>query len=169
MGFLVLVVGIALAAFAAFLVLLIRLWRKGRMGKLVGVLLGAGVASQIYLAVYPPESFYRAEFERITGVAFPEDGEFLFKDASYPDFHGDYTSCALVKVTQDSFDHLKASLKPGSNSLGQLGSECFEKLQESFPNRTPLIESTAEDPKGEYSYWALVAAQHEVVIHYVSW
>lgn len=57
----------------------------------------------VYTAFYPNESFYIEEFETNTTIPFPASGVFLKKDATYPDIHGDYTSKAIIQLSEEDY------------------------------------------------------------------
>ena len=64
-----------------------------------------------YTAFYPTNSFYEDEFEDNTGLDFPNSGDILTKDASYPDLHGDYSATALFKIDQNDFNFILNSIQ----------------------------------------------------------
>ncbi len=68
-------------------------------------------AYEVYTAIYPTDSFYKDEFEYNTGLNFPNSGEILTKDASYPDLHGDYSATALFKTDQNDFNLILKSIQ----------------------------------------------------------
>ena len=83
------------------------LWRKGLWGRIVMVIGLALLAYSIYIAIYPTPSFYREEFAHRTGIVFPASAKIKFRNASYPDFHGDYESAVLFEVSPQDFETLK--------------------------------------------------------------
>lgn len=86
-------------------------WLTKKGYRFVGIILFIIVpiwtAYEIYFAIYPPESFYIFEFEYHTGLVLPNSVEFIAKDASYPDIHGDYWSAAVVRLSTEDFNQLK--------------------------------------------------------------
>ena len=95
----------------ALLYVLVRwLWLKGLYGRL---LLAAGflcALRSIYGAVYPPDSFYTAELQRLVKVSLPAEAQFIYKTATYPDIHGDYSACFIVRLPAVALDKLKTSI-----------------------------------------------------------
>ena len=81
----------------------------------------------IYKAFYPSEEFYIQEWKYSTDLPFPESGEIVWKDATYPDIHGDYSASAIVELSSQDFIKLRNSikiskvLKPDSKSIGYKG------------------------------------------------
>ncbi|WP_129876723.1 hypothetical protein [Mucilaginibacter terrigena] len=86
---------------------------------------------EIYTAIYPTDSFYFDEFKKVTSLDIPKSAEVIDKTVSYPDFHGDYTSCSIIKLSKadytmllDTLDHNKSMLKNpeivGSKELGEV-------------------------------------------------
>jgi hypothetical protein len=169
MWFLLLTVVVALVGIAAFLAILMKLWRRGKVGKVITAAVSAGVFYLMYTALYPTESFYKREFQKITGLPFPSSGSFLFKEASYPDIHGDYDSCALVQVSDRDYGNLRSKMRVRKSAMGAVGTECMQHLVEACGACPVLAESSTDNPGGEYSYWALVGNRSAVIINYVSW
>ncbi|MBY5951664.1 hypothetical protein KUV23_11800 [Algoriphagus marincola] len=94
--------------------LLIRKWltKKGhpKIGNGLTIIVIIGTAYLIYTAIFPPTSFYEEEFEQQTGLKLPNSAQFLTKDASYPDLHGDYWSAAVVRLSTEDYNRLKKQL-----------------------------------------------------------
>ena len=65
----------------------------------------------IYTAFFPTDSFYKEDFKEVTGIDFPEDGEIVYKSATYPDQFGDYGSTSIVKVDKEFYERLEGQLK----------------------------------------------------------
>ncbi|MFC5683817.1 hypothetical protein ACYE2N_01620 [Flavobacterium sp. MAHUQ-51] len=65
----------------------------------------------IYTAFYPTDSFYKEDFKEVTGLYFPENGEIMYKTATYPDQFGDYGSTSIVKVDNEFYERLVGQLK----------------------------------------------------------
>lgn len=63
------------------------------------------VTYNIYTAIYPTDSFYYNDFEKVTSTEIPESSEIIRKDASYPTLTGDYCSASLIELS--SSDYLK--------------------------------------------------------------
>lgn len=61
---------------------------------------------EIYTAVYPTDSFYFEEFEDVTLREIPASAKIIRKTASYPDFHGDYASVSLIKLSSKDYNFL---------------------------------------------------------------
>lgn len=103
---------ITLLIFSLLLVMTLSywLWRKGRIGRLAVIALLSYISISSYLAFYPSDSFYKSEFERITNIKFPSSGSFIEKQYSYPDIHGDYSSCALFSVSPKDYEYIKSKI-----------------------------------------------------------
>jgi hypothetical protein len=79
----------------------------------------------IYTALNPTDGFYKDEFENYTGLNFPNSGEILVKNATYPDQHGDYSAHAVFKV--DNEDFLKIAEQIRKSSKFQIDTAKFSK------------------------------------------
>ena len=90
------------------------LWKIPKFGKTLSICLSLFGIYTIYTAIYPPESFYKNEFKANMGFRLSNSINFIEKQASYPDFHGDYYSTAIIEISEE--DYKKILLKI-SNSL----------------------------------------------------
>lgn len=64
-----------------------------------------------YYAIYPPNDFYFQEFEKVTELDVPKSAEIVYKDASYPDFTGDYHSESIMKLSKEDYFSLLEKMK----------------------------------------------------------
>ncbi|MCZ4410660.1 hypothetical protein O3Q51_17725 [Cryomorphaceae bacterium 1068] len=65
----------------------------------------------IYTAIYPDEDFYRHDFQEVAGIELPEEVDFKYNTASFPDHFGDYTSVSIIHVGKEFYQTLPAILK----------------------------------------------------------
>ncbi len=163
MGFISVLIIILLALLVACASLCRWLWRKGKYGKGIVCTLLVGVIYSIYTAIYPTESFYREEFVRIAGIPLPDSATFLHKEASYPDFHGDYSSCALVKLPPNEFNRLMAQLPRLSNEVSYAGIRCNSTKSKTYSHKH-TNENVAET-----KFIGFAPADSTVVFSYSSW
>jgi len=61
---------------------------------------------EIIIALYPSDSFYFEEFKDVTLREIPSSAKILKKTASYPDFHGEYASVSLIKLSPKEYKAL---------------------------------------------------------------
>ncbi|MCG2617692.1 hypothetical protein LZZ85_25550 [Terrimonas sp. NA20] len=57
-------------------------------------------------AFFPGKSFFKNEFNTVTLRELPESAIFIEKNASYPDFHGDYCSSSQIMLSQIDYTNL---------------------------------------------------------------
>ena len=116
------VILIILALFLLGFVLLIVLYkwllRRGyhKLALLFPSMILVVVGYGAYISLIPPDSFYKEDFEKYSGVPFPASGKIIKKYASYPDLQGDYISVSLVKLSPEDFQTLKEELNRTSGS-----------------------------------------------------
>ncbi|TXI47533.1 hypothetical protein [Methylophilus sp.] len=112
MGYIGLIIlGLLLICIPVLLFFSVRwLWSKGRYGRMFLAASFLWVLWSIYDAVYPPQSFYTSELQRLVKVNLPSDAQFQYKTATYPDIHGDYSVCFIVRLSQTSWEQLKTSI-----------------------------------------------------------
>jgi hypothetical protein len=127
---------------------------------------------EAYTAIYPTDSFYLDEFKEVTLREAPKTAEVIKKKASYPDFHGDYCSSALIKLSRHDYTNLlnelsrdKRFIKNGELITSSEFDEVMGKL------KTEQIKSgfTRQIPGEEdhYLYIGFLDDQ-ETIIVYVS-
>jgi hypothetical protein len=114
---LVLVIFLILAillSIPAIILYLLYKWLKKKGYKWIGLLIIAISISTlvygIYTAVYPTDSFYFDDFKKVTSLEIPKSAEVIDKTASYPDFHGDYISCSIMKLSKQDYQSLLNAL-----------------------------------------------------------
>lgn len=79
--------------------------RKTRITILILISLYSGFDT--YRAFYPLKRFYFNEWEFFTNTELSKSTEVLQRAADYPDFHGDYCSCALFKLDTKNYLSIK--------------------------------------------------------------
>ncbi len=63
-----------------------------------------------YIAVFPPDGFYVEEFKVNTGLELPYSAEIQAKDASIPDFFGDFWAAAIIELSTEDYVKLKNNI-----------------------------------------------------------
>ncbi len=125
----------------------------------------------VYIAFYPPDSFYEEDFLELTGVEFPESGEILYGEASYPDIHGDYQSAFIAKVDSDFFRDLPAyllehGLKKQANDFDSFELEDILGTKE---NTIIDAEYWVENENATFYYVGFLSDERTLLIRRVSW
>ncbi len=59
-----------------------------------------------FRACNPSDDFYKEDFAEITTIDFPNSGKIKHKKASFPDHHGDYSSCSLIELSNSDYKML---------------------------------------------------------------
>jgi hypothetical protein len=65
----------------------------------------------IYLGFYPPDSFYLNEFEEIVQEQNIPKVKVIYGNATYPTFHPDYCSAALLRLQPIEFNAILRKIK----------------------------------------------------------
>jgi hypothetical protein len=82
--------------------------------KIKWIFVGVTILVSFYLtyeAIFPSNSFFIKEFTTVTAKKFPKSAVFLGKTSSYPDFHGDYSSCSIIKLSKEDYTRLYDEIK----------------------------------------------------------
>ncbi|GJQ04451.1 hypothetical protein [Capnocytophaga canimorsus] len=64
----------------------------------------------VYSSIFPDSDFYKADYKEVTQLNFPKEAKFIYKDATFPDHFGDYTSVFLFETTPEAFKELENQL-----------------------------------------------------------
>lgn len=88
----------------------------------------------LYDSLFPDESFYQGEFQKISGLEFPQTAQFRFMESSFPDMHGDYVSCGIFVADQADqaqlIDYLVKQQKEAPEDWPE--SDCVTKLKQAY-------------------------------------
>jgi hypothetical protein len=63
---------------------------------------------ETYQAYYPSMRFYIKEWQFFTSMELPKNVKILSRAADYPDFHGDFSSSAIFKVSNQDYLRIKS-------------------------------------------------------------
>lgn len=89
------------------------IWRRGRIGQFTLGLAALGFAWGVYDAIYPSESFYISQLAGLAGVRLPGNVAFVEKTTSFPDIHGDYSACFIVRLSATEMTAFRAEVNTG--------------------------------------------------------
>jgi hypothetical protein len=162
---------VAATVAVALVVSFVRLWRRGRWAKIGMVCAGGILGYAIFDAVHPPDSFYKKEFQDVSGLRFPRSGRIVCSHATYPDGHGDYESWALFEVEPADFEMLEESLATTTTRDFSMGLRTDASLWKRigdpsrFRFRTAQFDATEE----EFKDWGTLDDGKSVVFRFVSW
>ncbi|CEN43768.1 hypothetical protein CCAN2_1130005 [Capnocytophaga canimorsus] len=70
------------------------------------IIRGIGCTLRYFLIV----TFIKQIIKRFTQLNFPKEAKFIYKDATFPDHFGDYTSVFLFETTPEAFKELENQL-----------------------------------------------------------
>ena len=101
---------------SVFVLILYLLLKIPRFGKAISISLVLFGIYTIYTAIYPPESFYKDEFELNMGFPLSNSISFIKKQASYPDFHGDYYSTATIEISEKDYKKILHKISISTNN-----------------------------------------------------
>jgi hypothetical protein len=161
---------LALGALALAVYIALWAWRKGRIPRAVMLGIFAFAGYHVYTAVYPPDSFYREEFEERTGIGMPVSAKIIYKNATYPDFHGDYASALLFEVSAEDFARLEALARATPLRDGDAVGGSFWRKAESRYGKTLDPIASGALKKGaidEHGAWALLSDRKTVYFWFV--
>ena len=152
---------IALPTVIAFL---INRWLTKKGIKYVGLFLlviaPIWTAYEVYTAIYPTDSFYLSEFKEVTLREAPKSAIVKNKEASYPDFHGDYCSASLITISKDDYSSLLNELtndkRITKNKPGEIiGSNELDKVMGSFKTEQ-IIYSFTRNIAGQEDHYLYI-------------
>jgi hypothetical protein len=141
----------SLIALPTVIAFLINRWLTKKGIKYVGLFLliiaPLWTAYEVYTAIYPLDNFYLSEFKEVTLREAPKSAIIKNKDASYPDFHGDYCSASLITVSKDDYSSLLNELindkRITKNNPGEIiGSNELDKVMGNFKTEQIIYSFT---------------------------
>jgi hypothetical protein len=175
MGLLILLFMIFLIGIPIGISYLIYRWIKKRefdkKYRLLALIPSIIVGYFIYDAVYPDNDFYKTDFKEVTEIEFPEKGEIIYKNASFPDQFGDYTSSFLAEFDEEYIKKLEANLK-NKNFIRQenkMSSNELDYLENRKGNIKYSSEYTKELDGGKYYSVGFLNDNKSVIVTRVSW
>lgn len=163
---------VMLLAFATFILLLLALhwvWKRAPYGKVAVAALLISAGTGIYLFVYPPDTYYRAEFERLTHVHFPASGKILFSHATTGDV-GSYRSCAVFRVSAEDYLSLRRALDARqSDDLPSADDRCSERMIQQGGKPMGIVAHGHDMAPGNYLQWGLLDDGASVIYYTMRW
>lgn len=124
-----------------------------------------------YTAIYPTDSFYLSEFKDVTLRDAPKSATIINKDASYPDFHGDYCSASLITVSNEDYSTLLNELtndkRITKNKSGEIiGSSELDKVMGDFKTEQIIYSFTRSisEQEDHYLYIGFLEDEKTIVV-----
>lgn len=158
------IIGLTFLAIPFVLLYFLHKWLTKKGYKILGLLIIVSYSIytvySIYTAIYPTDSYYFSEFKEVTLREVPKSAIIIRKDASYPDFHGDYCSASLMTVSEQDYETLLKDLindsritknKPGES----IGSSELEKVMGNL-NKEKIIHSFTRNIAKKQDHYLLI-------------
>ena len=126
--------------------------------------------SLTFFELYPPDSFYAGEFNDVTLRTLPVAAQIVKSSSSYPDFHGDYCSCSLIKISLQDYTRLKSELLNDNRFTknGELiGSAEFSEVMNKFKSEEIQVsfQRIIAEQQDRYLYIAFLKDGFTIVVH----
>lgn len=156
-----------------FLFYLIYKWasRKGYKKQFFVILLFLliWIGYETYYGIYPSNDFYYDEFTEVTLRKPPKSAQIINKPASYPDFHGDYCSASLIKLSKEDYNLLLTELSNDSRlvkGVELIGSRELDKVIGTFKKENVVQSFTRHIPNEEdhYLYIGFLDDKQSVIV-----
>ena len=157
-------IGLTILAIPYVLLFLLHKWLTKKGYRIVGLTLIIAFSFYLvyytYTAIYPTDSFYLSEFKEVTLREAPKSATIINKDASYPDFHGDYCSASLMTVSNDDYlsllNELTNDKRIKKNKPGEIiGSSELDKVMGSFKT-DQIIYSFTRSIAGQEDHYLFI-------------
>jgi hypothetical protein len=123
------------------------------------------VTSMCGFAPFIQKTFFAAHLEQFTGVEFEEGINVIEKAAGYPDLHGDYPACAVMKLSEKNFARLASEkIINGYEEIepNKASGLCLESVH------MELEHLYYKEAPGEIIYWGYNSKTLEVYFDYYS-
>ncbi|MES2265542.1 MAG: hypothetical protein V4520_02200 [Bacteroidota bacterium] len=174
--FFILIIGVILASIPIAILYLVFKWLNKKGFKWIGLLIILISVSffvyEIFTAIYPEDRFYFDEFKKVTSLEIPKSAEVLDKTASYPDFHGDYISCSIIKLSKEDYNALLNTLTKDTTIIknpGIGGSEELDKIKKTR-NISDIKRSFSRKIPGKdyFTYIGFFKDGESVLVYFVN-
>jgi len=163
---------VALPTVAAFF---INRWfiRKGikYVGLILLIIAPIWTVYEGYISIYPRDSFYFSEFKEVTLRMIPKTAKIIRKEASYPDFHGDYCSASLINISTADYNSLLNDLSNDNRMVKNkvndfIGSDELDKVMGNYKTEQIVQSFTRSIPgeKDHYLYIGFLDDQMTIVV-----
>jgi hypothetical protein len=118
----------------------------------------------LYTEIYPADDFYRHEFKDITGLELKDDAIILNKDSSYPLWHNDYCSAAIIELSPFYYSELLKSISENKNfdNTNVIGSEQLDKVTENINTK---FKKTFSIEGSTYKFIGFLNDDKTIIIH----
>jgi len=125
----------------------------------------------IYYAFYPDDDFYKEDFKEVTTMEFPESGEIIYKDASYPDQFGDYSSSFLVEFDNDDIQKIENNLesKGFAKKGNDMNTDVLDYIENKKGDRKYSTQYVKDTDVGKYYSVGFLNDHKSVIVTRVSW
>ena len=125
----------------------------------------------IYDGINPDADFYKEDFKEVTEMEFPKDGKIIYKDASFPDQFGDYTSSFLVEFDKDYIKKLEMNLKSKGfvKKENKMSADAFDYIENKKGDRKYTTEYCKDINGGKYYFVGFLNDNKSVIVTRVSW
>jgi hypothetical protein len=122
-------------------------------------------------AIYPNEDFYKTDFKEVTEMEFPENGKIIYKDTSFPDQFGDYSSSFLVEFDKDDIDKLEMNLKSNgfTKKENRMSTAVLDYIENKKGGKKYSFEYNKDIKEGKYYSVGFLNDNKSVIITRISW
>jgi len=130
------------------------------------------LAYGMYTAVYPTDSFYFEDFKKVTSLDIPKSAVIVNKTASYPDFHGDYISCSIMKLSKGDYQSLLNTLSKDKTILKNPEISGSDQLDEIIKTRniSDIKKSFSREipDKDYFTYIGFFKDNESILVYFVN-
>lgn len=160
---------LVVAAFILLLLALHWLWNRAPYGRVAVAALLVSAGTGIYLFIYPPDAYYRAEFERLAHVHVPAGGKVLFSHTATGGLDS-YRSCAVFRVSAEDYRSLRRVLAARqSDELHSTADRCNERMIQQHGKPMGIVGHSHDMSPGNYLQWGLLDDGASVIYYTMRW
>lgn len=160
---------LVVAAFILLLLALYWLWKRAPYGRVAVAALLISAGTGIYLFIYPPDAYYRAEFARLTGVHFPSSGKILFSHTATGGLYS-YRSCTVFRVSAEDYLSLRRAVEARqSDEPPNADDRCSERMIQQQGKPAGIGAHSHDIAHGHYLRWGLLDDGASVIYYTMHW
>ena len=130
------------------------------------------LAYGMYTAIYPTDSSYFEDFKKVTSLDIPKSAVIIKKTASYPDFHGDYISCSIMKLSKGDYQSVLDTLSKDKTILKNPEIAGSDQLDEIIKTRniSDIKKSFSREipDKDYFTYIGFFKDNESILVYFVN-
>jgi hypothetical protein len=132
---------------------------------LLAVIIPALMAFYIYRGYYPADEFYLGEYRAITLDTSIANIKVVYGSATYPTFHPDYCSTAILKFEKKKYDSAIAIVRnnPEFKDTMLIGSEAYNDVEKYYEKRPLYLNKFSRKDQSNHYFIGFMESNQALI------